>query len=226
MRKSCCAALLCLLGTAWPIDRIEDLRYTLGPEVKNESALQASFGWRTHFVSDQTFQIQAQAKLSERFEVGGKYISEEDVKALDLGGKILFKKAYIELDGFWEVDDIDDFAGAIAYGARHNVAKNFFIDMEVKAAGGSAIVDVDDGYLRLYGAVLPSFKFEWPILAAFEINMSGSAGEFTDDFKVDLIPKIRAQLGRFGIQAEYNIGILLESNNRENYFTLVGLYCF
>lgn len=225
MRKFLCVALLCLLGTAWPIDRIEDLRYTLGPEVKNESTLQASFGWRTHFASDNAFSMQAQAKLSERFEVGGKLISEEDVKGLDLGGKILFKKKYLELDGFIELDDVGDFAGALTYGARHSIAKNFFIDMEVKAAAGNAVVD-PDGYFKLYGAVLPTFKFEWPVMALFEINMSGSPGAFTDDFKVDLIPKIKAKFGRFAIHAEYNIGILLESNNRENYLGVYGLYCF
>lgn len=225
MRKLFCAAVLCLLGTAFPIDRIEDLRYTLGPEVKNESVIQASLGWRTHFVSDQSFQMQAQAKLSERFEVGGKFLSEENLKGLDIGGKVLFEKRYIELDGFLELDDMEDFAGALAYGARHSVAKNFFIDMEVKAAAGNAVVN-SGSYVRFYGAVLPSFKFEWPIVAAFEVNMSGSAGELTDDYKVDLIPKIRAQFGRLGVQAEYDIGILLESNNRENYFTLLGLYCF
>ena len=46
-----------------------------------------------------------------------------------------------------------------------------------------------------------------------EVNASSSAGNFTDDFMVDIIPKLELTLGGTRIRLDFDIGVMQEKNN-------------
>ena len=59
----------------------------------------------------------------------------------------------------------------------------------------------------------PTLYFNKYFRTFIEINMSGSIGNLTDDFMVDIIPKFELTFDYIRFRLDFDIGILQESNN-------------
>ncbi|MBQ5611597.1 MAG: hypothetical protein UIH18_05250 [Fibrobacteraceae bacterium] len=224
MRKILFILLLFSVSTIFAYDKLQDIRYTMGSEYQGRSKMQFGVGLHTSFNSEATVPIQLQGRLSKYFELGTKIILDKQNEwegNMDIGAKFFFSSgSYIALDGYFGINRDNGGAGIISYGNRHHTAKNFYVDYETRLGLGDAIV-YPDGLFKISVGVKPTLRFGEPVIASIEINTSGSVGELDEDYKMDLIPKLELILGNVSIALEYNIGILLDSNNSRN---IIGLY--
>ena len=224
MRRFPLLFLILFASFAYSYDVLQDVRYTLGSEYQSIYKLQFGVGLHTSFDSEATVPIQLQGRLSKYFEIGSKIILEKQNEwegNMDIGAKFFFSSgSYIALDGYFGINRDNGGAGIISYGNRNHTAKNFYVDYEARIGLGDAIV-YPDGLFKVSVGVKPTLRFGEPVIASIEINTSGSVGELDEDYKMDLIPKLELILGNVSIALEYNIGILLDSNNSRN---IIGLY--
>jgi len=224
MRRFSLLFLILFASFAYSYDVLQDVRYTLGSEYQSIYKLQFGVGLHTSFDSEATVPIQLQGRLSKYFEIGSKIILEKQNEwygNMDIGAKFFFSSGgYLALDGYFGINRDNGSAWIISYGNRHNTAKNFYMDYEFRGAYGDAVV-YPDGLFKLSAGIKPTLKFGESVLATIEIITSGSVAELNEDYKMDIIPKLEVLLGNIGIALEYNIGILLDSNNNEN---IIGLY--
>lgn len=224
MRKLFLFIFFIATTSAFSYDIIQDVRYTMGSEYQSIYKMQFGVGLHTAFDSEATIPIQLQGRLSKYFEIGSKVILEKQNEwfgNMDIGAKFFFSSgSYIALDGYFGINRDNGAAGVLSYGSRSNTAKNFYVDYEFRAALGDAVV-YPDGLFKLSAGIKPTLQFGESVLATIEIITSGSVAELKEDYKMDIIPKLEVLLGNIGIALEYNIGILLDSNNNDN---IIGLY--
>lgn len=224
MRKLFLFIFFLATTSAFSYDIIQDVRYTMGSEYQSIYKMQFGVGLHTAFDSEATIPIQLQGRLSKYFEIGSKVILEKQNEwfgNMDIGAKFFFSSgSYIALDGYFGINRDNGAAGVLSYGSRSNTAKNFYVDYEFRAAIGDAVV-YPDGLFKLSAGIKPTLQFGESVLATIEIITSGSVAELKEDYKMDIIPKLEVLLGNIGIALEYNIGILLDSNNNDN---IIGLY--
>lgn len=224
MRKLFLFIFFLATTSAFSYDIIQDVRYTMGSEYQSIYKMQFGVGLHTAFDSEATIPIQLQGRLSKYFEIGSKVILEKQNEwfgNMDIGAKFFFSSgSYIALDGYFGINRDNGAAGVLSYGSRSNTAKNFYVDYEFRAALGDAVV-YPDGLFKLSAGIKPTLQFGESVLATIEIITSGSVAELKEDYKMDIIPKLEVLLGNIGIALEYNIGILLDSNNNDN---IIGLY--
>lgn len=224
MRKLFLFIFFLATTSAFSYDIIQDVRYTIGSEYQSIYKMQFGVGLHTAFDSEATIPIQLQGRLSKYFEIGSKVILEKQNEwfgNMDIGAKFFFSSgSYIALDGYFGINRDNGAAGVLSYGSRSNTAKNFYVDYEFRAALGDAVV-YPDGLFKLSAGIKPTLQFGESVLATIEIITSGSVAELKEDYKMDIIPKLEVLLGNIGIALEYNIGILLDSNNNDN---IIGLY--
>lgn len=231
MRKVLGILLLASCFTAHAYDLLQDVRYTMGPEFQGMSKTQFSVGLASSFDSEARVPIAMQGQLSKYLEVGGKVLMEtyegKDWRGnIDVGAKFRFSSgSFIAFDGYFGINRDNGGALALTYGNRHNVAKNFYMDYEARAAIGDAVV-YPDGLFKLAAGVKPTLRFGEPVTASIEINTSGTVDELDDDYRMDLIPRLDIRIGSITLRGEYNIAILLEDNNTRNVIGLYVLYGF
>ncbi|GEM_PF-1019257 len=212
-------------------DLLQEVRYTIGPEFHSRSKSQFGVGLVSSFDSEAHIPVNFQGQLSKYLELGGKVLMEttegkEWRGNIDVGGKIFFSSgSFIAIDGYFGINRDNGGALALTYGNRHNVAKNFYMDYEARAAYGDAVV-YPDGLFKLAAGVIPTLRFGNPVTASIELNTSGTVDKLKHDYKMDLIPRLDVNFGAVTIRGEYNIAILLEDNNTRNIIGLYILYGF
>lgn len=145
---------------------------------------------------------------------------------IDVGGKFFFNTgSFVAVDGYFGINRDNGGAVAFTYGNRHNVAKNFYMDYEARAAFGDAVV-YDDGWFKMAAGVVPTLRFGEPVTISIEVNTSGTINKMNEDYKMDLIPRLDVNFGAVTVRGEYNIAILMEDNNTRNVIGLYVLYGF
>ena len=218
---------LCIsVSVSLSYDKLQDMRYTMTSEWKSLSKFKVGGAFKTDFETDPFFPLQMQGKLGNSLEVGTKFLILEDATDLDIGGKFYFGgNKYVVLDALFGINHDEGNNFALGVGGRHNTAKNFYTDYELRFAIGDAVV-YPDGKFKIAGSLKPTLQFGKSFFTAIELYSSGSVAEIKEDYIIDLIPSIAIKFDQITIGAEYNIAVLLESKNNVDFGTLYVQYGF
>lgn len=219
MRKVLIALLAVLAANAFALDHIWDMRYTLGPENRPSPKLGVGLGIRSDFNSDVLFPVNITSNLTKNFDVGAKVdvqtYNQFDTAgvSIDIGGRLRFKSAgFLEIDGYFGINRNSGSALIFTYGFNQFVAKNFMTSYEARVGFLDGVTG-EDGYAKFQLGMTPTLIFGRLLQFLVEVNASSSAGNFTDDFMVDIIPKLELTLGGTRIRLDFDIGVMQEKNN-------------
>ena len=210
-------AVLC--ANAFAVDHIWDIRYTFGPDTRPSPRWGIGAGAVSNYGSNILFPVNLTTALSREWNIGGKMnvqsIDKFDqvIISLDIGGRYLINdNNFIELDANFGLNRNNSTAVVLTYGNEQFISKNFanFYELRVGALQG---VTGEDGYVKLAAGMTPTLYFTTFFRTYIEINMSGSVGCITDDFMVDIIPKLELTLGTFRVRLDFDLGIMQEKNN-------------
>ena len=210
-------AVLC--ANAFAVDHIWDIRYTFGPDTRPSPRWGIGAGAVSNYGSNILFPVNLTTALSREWNIGGKMnvqsIDKFDqvIISLDIGGRYLINdNNFVELDANFGLNRNNSTAVVLTYGNEQFISKNFanFYELRVGALQG---VTGEDGYVKLAAGMTPTLYFTTFFRTYIEINMSGSVGCITDDFMVDIIPKLELTLGTFRVRLDFDLGIMQEKNN-------------
>jgi len=220
-------AALCV--NAFAVDRMWDIRYTFGPDTRPSPRWAVGVGAMSNYGSDILFPANITTALSREWNVGGKVNVQSVDKfnqviiSLDIGGRYLINENnFVELDGNFGLNRNNSTAVVLTYGNEQFISKNFanFYEIRVGALQG---VTGEDGYVKLAAGMTPTLYFTSFFRTYIEINMSGSVGNLTDDFMIDIIPKLELTLSTFRIRLDFDIGIMQEKNNNVQTIALYAI---
>jgi hypothetical protein len=210
-------ATMCV--NAFAVDRIWDIRYTFGPDTRPSPRWAVGIGAMNNYGSDILFPVNVTTALSKEWNAGGKInvksIDKFDqvIVSLDIGGRYLINENnFIELDGNFGLNRNNSTAVVLTYGNEQFISKNFANFYEIRA-GALQGVTGEGGYVKFAAGMTPTLYFTSYFRTFIEINMSGSIGNLTDDFMVDIIPKLELSLSTFRIRLDFDIGVMQEKNN-------------
>ena len=215
------------IQNAFALDRIWNMRYTLGPDARPSPKFAAGVGLRSDFGDNVLFPINIMGALNKEWELGAKvdmytYNKLDNMEAsIDLGGRYRIGAGrFIEIDGYFGLNRNNGSALVITYGKDVYIASNFSNFYEARA-GFLEGVTGEDGYVKFELGTIPTLHFGHSVLCMIEITSSGSAGNLKDDFMVDIIPKLEVAFGGTRVRLEFDIGIMQEENNDQK---SIGLY--
>ena len=210
-------AVLC--ANAFAVDRMWDIRYTFGPDTRPSPRWGIGVGAVNNYGSDILFPANITMALSREWNIGGKVNVQsldkfdQVIITLDIGGRYLINENnFLELDGNFGLNRNNSTAVVLTYGNEQFISKNFANFYELRA-GALQGVTGENGYVKFAAGMTPTLYFTTFFRTYIEINMSGSIGNLTDDFMVDIIPKFELTFGFIRFRLDFDIGILQETNN-------------
>ncbi|SHK44755.1 hypothetical protein SAMN05720470_101412 [Fibrobacter sp. UWOV1] len=217
---------LCIQN-AFALDRIWNMRYTLGPDARPSPKFAAGLGLRSDFGSNVLFPVNILGALNKEWELGAKvdmytYNQMDNMEAsIDIGGRYRMGAGrFVELDGYFGLNRNNGSAMVLTYGKEVYIASSFSNTYEARAGFFDGVTG-DDGYVKFAFGTIPTLHFGRSFLCMIEITSSGSVGHFRDDFMVDIIPKMELAFGSTRVRLEFDIGILQDDNNDQK---SIGLY--
>ena len=217
---------LCIQN-AFALDRIWNMRYTLGPDARPSPKFAAGLGLRSDFGSNVLFPVNILGALNKEWELGAKvdmytYNQMDNMEAsIDIGGRYRMGAGrFVELDGYFGLNRNNGSAMVLTYGKEVYIASSFSNTYEARAGFFDGVTG-DDGYVKFAFGTIPTLHFGRSFLCMIEITSSGSVGHFRDDFMVDIIPKMELAFGSTLVRLEFDIGVLQDDNNDQK---SIGLY--
>lgn len=217
---------LCIQN-AFALDRIWNMRYTLGPDARPSPKFAAGLGLRSDFGSNVLFPVNILGALNKEWELGAKvdmytYNQMDNMEAsIDIGGRYRMGAGrFVELDGYFGLNRNNGSAMVLTYGKEVYIASSFSNTYEARAGFFDGVTG-DDGYVKFAFGTIPTLHFGRSFLCMIEITSSGSVGHFRDDFMVDIIPKMELAFGSTRVRLEFDIGVLQDDNNDQK---SIGLY--
>ncbi|MCF0224306.1 MAG: hypothetical protein HUK20_08545 [Fibrobacter sp.] len=220
-----------MVGNSFALDRIWDMRYTYGPEARPSPRFALGLGMRSDFGSNVLFPINVSGQISKDLDIGAKvdvftYGQMENVEeSVDFGGRFRFREGFLEVDGYFGLNRNNGSAVVLTYGKDYYVARNFSNYYEIRAGFLDGVTD-KDGIFKVALGTMPTFHFGRSFRCMVEITSSGSVGHISDDFMVDIIPKIEISAGSSRIRLDFDIGVLQEDNNDNKTIALYVLSSF
>lgn len=219
--------LLLLAINVFALDPMWDMRYTFGPDSRPSPKLGFGIGARSDFGDDMLFPINIVSSITRDFDIGAKldlnsYDEMDHIRAsADLGGRYRFNPTmYIELDGYFGLNRNNASAVVFTYGHEQFIAKCFSNLYELRAGFLDGATG-EDGYAKFAAGMTPTLYFGKVFQLRIEIITSASAGHLTDDFMIDIIPKMELDVGPARIRLDFDIGTMQEKNNDQK---TVALY--
>ena len=186
---------------------------------RTPSANFSGVGAVSNYGSDILFPANITMALAREWNIGGKVnvqsIDKFDqvIVSLDVGGRYLINaNNFVELDGNFGLNRNNSTAVVLTYGNEQFISKNFANFYELRA-GALQGVTGEDGYVKFAAGMTPTLYFTTFFRTYIEINMSGSIGNLTDDFMIDIIPKLELSLGPARVRLDFDIGIMQKKNN-------------
>ena len=208
-----------LLGNAFAVDHIWDMRYTFGPESKPSPKFSIGIGGVSNYGKSVFIPANMTASISKEWNIGGKVDvqgvnSFDEVKvSMDIGGRyIINENSFVELDGYFGLNRNNSTAAVLSYGYEQFISKNFANFHEVRIGILDGVAG-EDGIAKLSFSTTPTLYFNDFFRTFIEICMSGSVGNVKDDFMIDIIPKFEFQFRRTTLSIDFDIGIMQEKNN-------------
>lgn len=205
--------------SAYAVDPMWDIRYTLGPDTRPSPRWGVGVGAVSNYGTNVLFPVNLTTALSKEWNIGGKLnvrtkdTFNEVIVTLDIGGRYLINdNNFLELDGFFGLNRNNSTAIVLTYGNEQFISRNFANFYEIRA-GVLEGVTGENGYVKFAAGMTPTLYFNKYFRTFIEINMSGSIGNLTDDFMVDIIPKFELTFDYIRFRLDFDIGILQEDNN-------------
>ena len=210
-------AILCVNALA--VDRMWDIRYTFGPDTRPSPRWAVGIGAVDNYGSDILIPVNLTTALSREWNIGGKVnvqsldLFDQVIVSLDIGGRYLINdNNFVELDGNFGLNRNNSTAVVLTYGNEQFISKNFANFYELRA-GALQGVTGENGYVKIAAGMTPTLYFTDYFRTYIEITMSGSIGNITDDFMIDIIPKLEVTISTFRIRLDFDIGVMQEKNN-------------
>jgi hypothetical protein len=209
---------------SYALDAIYDYRYTLGPEIVVPNAFFVGFGGWTSYTNDLYLVSNIQIGLTNRFEIGAKYIGgyyKGHVGSLiDLGAKFaISRNLSFQADVPLAVNEKKDFGGVISLSQWDGYTKNVSFIYEGRLAFSGAAGE--GRYVKPSLAFFPFFQ----IGNAFRLSVgtlcsfgTGKYEYFKEDFMMDIMPRVEFGIFHLRFMGEVSIGILTwEAEKRNRY---------
>jgi len=177
-------------------------------------------GFYTNYQEDGFVPINAQLALNDYWEIGGKLLfdTEDNLESvqtyLDLGAKYrVLEYSTLEADILVGLDN--NRGGGLVFSYAHfQPLSKIFSNLFEARIGFLDRVAGEGGYAKIALGVTPQFYFGKSVHAMIGVESSGSLGNLSDDFMMDIVPRLEVGiLPYFHIMGELAIGILQEKNN-------------
>ena len=212
--------LMLLAVYASALDRLWDTRYTFGPEFMVQDRFTVGAGFYTAYIEDGTLPINAQVAINDYWEFGGKIFSTTNDKLetintfADIGAKYRIREyGTLEADFLLGLNNSEGGGLVISYAQLQKLSKNFSNLIEGRIGFFDAVAG-KDGYAKLGIGLTPELRLGNSVRAMMGVEGSGSFGNLTDDFMIDLVPRIEVGLlPNLRVLGELAIGIMQEKNN-------------
>lgn len=212
--------LMLLAVCASALDRLWDTRYTFGPEFMVRDRFTVGTGFYTAFIEDGTLPMNAQVAINDYWEFGGKifFTTNDKLETInafgDIGAKYRIREyATVEADLLFGLNNNEGGGLVLSYAQLQKLSKNFSNLIEGRIGFFDAVAG-EDGYAKLGIGLTPELQLRNSVRAMMGVEGSGSFGNLTDDFMIDLVPRIEVGLLPYlRILGELAIGIMQEKNN-------------
>jgi len=220
-------------GISHALDPMHNYRYTLGPEILVPDQFHVGFGAWTYRNEDLSIVSNAQIGLTNKFEIGLKYIggtSDEWIisrtrirshshSLVDVGAKYAISEyTALQADIPMSINKDWEWGGIISFTQWNGYTRNVFSIYEARLGFGGA--SGPNNHVKLSAAYAPYFQLG----SAFRISVctigSASAENFKDDSMLDVQPRVEAGFSLFRIMAEVSIGILTYNADKHNRYAL------
>ncbi|GHV10668.1 hypothetical protein AGMMS49938_00080 [Fibrobacterales bacterium] len=219
------------------LDPLYDYRYTLGPEILVPDAFFLGIGGWTHRYDDGSVTVNAQLGLNESVEIGAKFIigtndewvltqtrNRSIIPLIDVGAKYAISPHLVlQADVPIALNKDKKWGGVLTLSQWDGYTKNVSFLMEGRLGFGGAAGENENGD-NPYAKAAFSFTPYFQIGDAFRISVttisSASAGNFEDDFMLDILPRVEAGFSMFRLNLETSIAILTWKAEKFNRYAL------
>jgi len=221
-------AFMFVLSSAYALDPMYEYRYTLGAEILVPDAFHAGIGAFTHRNADITIVPNVQLGLSDKFEIGMKFLGgvnqlpnkKWDVDPfLDVGAKYAVKPHLaLQVDVPVALNEDWEWGGVLSLTQWDGYTKSLSFLFEGRVGFGGAAGE--NSYAKPSLAFFPCFQIRDSFRIFVGTLGSFSFGSFKDDFMVDILPKVEIGLTWFRLVSEAAIGVLTWDAERHNRYAL------
>jgi len=236
VKKISAIIILSVLNFSHALDPMHNYRYTLGPEILVPDQLNVGFGAWTHYNDDLSIVSNIQVGLTNKFEVGLKYIggntNDEWIilkgrerssylrhSLIDLGVKYAISEyTALQADVPMAINKDWDWGGVVSFTQWSGYTKNVFSIYEARLGFGGA--SGPDNHVKISAAYAPYFQIGSSFRVSICSMASASVENFKDDSMLDIQPRIEAGFSLFRIMAEVSIGILTYNADKYNRYAL------
>jgi hypothetical protein len=233
MKKLPIIILVLVFKFSHALDVMYDYRYTLGPEIVVPDAFFVGGGGWTHYTDDLYLITNIQLGLTDRFEIGAKFIygygrdyTSEHKKGqsslVDVGAKFAISRHLsFQADVPFYLSEERDWGGVLSLSQWDGYTKNVSFIYEGRLGFGSA---AGDG--RWFKPSLAFFPY-FQIGDAFRLSVgtlcsfgTGKYDYFKEDFMLDIMPRVEFGIFHLRFMGEVSIGILAWEAKKRNRYAL------
>jgi len=237
--------ILVIAQAVYALDPMYDYRYTLGPEILVPDAFYVGFGGWTRLNEDLTFSTNVQLGLTNKIEIGAKFIPGTDQRwvirkefphdkndkttrwyrdhtyyLLDVGTKYAISPHLsFQADVPIAFNEDMDWGGVISISQWDGYTKNVSFLFEGRLGFGGAAGE-ENSRVKPAAAFVPYFQIGESFRLSIGTIGSFSVGRFKDDAMLDILPKLELGFTMFRLTGEVSIGLLTWRAEKYNRFAL------
>jgi len=219
--------LVLAFNLSYALDAMYDYRYTLGPEIVVPDAFFIGAGGWTHYTNDLYLMSNLQIGITDRFEIGAKYIGGYNRGALssliDIGTKFaISRNLSIQADVPFTPNSEREWGGVISLSQWDGYTKNvsFIYEGRLGFAGAAG----DGRYVKPSLAFFPYFlignAFRLSVGTLCSFGIGNKYDYFKEDFMLDIMPRIEFGILHLRFMGEVSIGILTWEAEKRNRYAL------
>jgi len=233
MKKLSTLVLIFTISLSHALDPMHNYRYTLGPEILVPDQFFASLGGWTHRNEDLSISANVQLGLTDKLEIGMKYIGgtkddwivlkdsyrNHSYSLIDLGAKYAISSHMaLQVDIPISLNRDRDWGGVISLAEWKSHTKNVSSLYEGRIGFGGA--SGPGNYAKLSAAYIPYFQLGSALRISVCAVTSASPENFSNDFMFDIQPRVEAGFATFRVMTEVSLGILTYDAEKHTRFAL------
>ncbi|MDR2582674.1 MAG: hypothetical protein LBC75_04255 [Fibromonadaceae bacterium] len=221
--KKIIIVLILAFNFSYALDQMYDYRYTHGPEIVVPDAFFVGAGGWTRYANDLYLIGNIQVGITDRFEIGAKYIGGYDrgdlSSLIDIGAKFAISRNLalqvdVPFDGEW--------GGVLSISQWDGYTKNVSFIYEGRL--GFARAAGEDRYVKPSLAFFPFFQignaFRLSVGTLCSFGIGKEFDYFKEDFMMDLMPRVEFGILHLRFMGEISIGIITWEAKKRNRYAL------
>jgi len=228
--KNCKLSIIALalaFNLSYALDPMYDYRYTHGPEIVVPDAFIWGGGGWTHYTNDLYLMSNLQIGLTDRFEIGAKYIggsaSRKISHLVDAGAKLaISRNLALQADVPFFIKPEKDWGGVLSLSQWDGYSRKVSFIYEGRLAFGSAAGE--HRYVKPSLALFPFFQiansFRLSVGTLCSFGIGDNSDYFKDDFMLDIMPRIEFGVFHLRFMGEVSIEILTWEAKKRNRYAL------